>query len=100
MERAGQGSSLPVRLPNDHPQKGCIYRANKWGFEVKYMFASVQFGVSHIPILLCLDIFKEPGLGGLASSPGFHSGGQPSLELEGMQGKIYSSWYPDPQGQF
>ena len=76
------------------------------GSGIKQLFTYVQFEASCVSVLLCLYIFREPGLGVLASAPGFYSGlvggwrAQPSLEQEGMPSKLHSSWCPEQKGQF
>lgn len=61
------------------------------GFEVKRLFACVQFGASCISMFSCFYIFKEPGPCVFASSSRFHEEwgwGQPSLEQEGTWGMM------------
>lgn len=88
------GSSFPqVSRPTDHLCKA-IFIGQMTRFEIKHLFPYMQVGGSWISVLSCLYIIKEPGLCVLASPPEFLSGGQPSLEPKGMQGKICSSWHP------
>ena len=74
----GEASYPEVRLPTDHPHKGCIY-----GTKVKHLFAYMQVGGSSISVLSCRYIFKEPGLGVFASPPRFHSGGPAQVGARG-----------------